>query len=120
MKITVKRAYIIYVFILAFIGGVVALVLNISVNGATWVSSEANRHLYSRSKAVVSAGPIYDRNGVILAQSESDKRIYNEDENIRKATLHVVGDAYGVISTGTQNLYTEALSGYSFADGIYT
>lgn len=120
MKITVKRAYIIYVFILAFIGGVVALVLNISVNGATWVSNEANRHLYSRSRAVISAGPIYDRNGVILADSEDDERVYNKDATIRKATLHVVGDAQGIISTGTQNLYTEALSGYSFVDGIYT
>ena len=120
MKITVKRAYVIYFFILAFIAGVVTLVINISINGATWVSSEANRHLYSRSKAVISAGPVYDRNGVILAQSEDNVRIYHEDEDIRMATLHVVGDAHGVISTGTQNIYTQALSGYSFADGIYT
>lgn len=120
MKITVRRAYVFYVFILAFIAGTVILVMNIAMNGQTWVANPANRHLYSRSNDVVSAGPVVDIRGNILAETQGNSRVYNDDVTIRKAVLHVLGDTNGYISTGTQNLYSDSLSGYNFVDGIYT
>ncbi len=120
MKITVKRAYILYAVIIAFLAGTVILIVNIGMNGKTWVANSANRHLYSRSKDVISAGPVLDRNGIILAETVADKRAYNEDKTIRMSVLHVLGDTNGYISTGTQNLYSDSLSGYNFVDGIYT
>ena len=39
--------------------------------------------------------------------------------DIRKATLHVIGDSQGFISTGIQTLYRSNLIGYNFVDGIY-
>ncbi len=120
MKITVKRAYVFYAVILAFFAGVVFLVSSIYTNGEEWATNRANRHLYSRSNTVLSAGPVVDIRGTVLAQTEDNKRIYNEDAELRKAMLHVLGDTNGFISTGTQNLYSEALSGYSFVDGVYS
>ncbi len=120
MKITVRRACIFYAVILAFLAGTVILVMNIATNGKAWVSNPANRHLYTRSKDVVSAGPVLDIRGNILAETQDGKRIYNDDVVIRKAVLHVLGDTNGYISTGTQNLYSDALSGYNFVDGIYS
>lgn len=120
MKITVRRAYVFYAVIIAFLAGTVILVMNIAMNGKTWVSNPANRHLYSRSNDVVSAGPVVDIRGNILAQTQGNSRVYSDDVTIRKAVLHVLGDTNGYISTGTQNLYSDSLSGYNFVDGIYT
>ncbi len=120
MKITVRRAFVLYAVILAFLAGTVILVVNVAMNGKTWVANSANRHLYSRSKDVISAGPLLDSRGVVLAETEGKKRVYNEDEAIRMAVLHVMGDTNGYISTGTQNIYSDSLSGYNFVDGIYT
>ncbi len=120
MKITVRRAFVLYAVILAFLAGTVILVVNIAMNGQTWVANSANRHLYSRSKDVISAGPVLDRKGIVLAETNGKDRVYNDDVAVRKAVLHVLGDTNGYISTGTQNLYSDMLSGYNFVDGIYT
>ena len=120
MKITVRRASVFYALLLAFIAGVVFLVTSIYTNGEEWATKRANRHLYSKSNAVLSAGPVVDIRGTVLAETLNSKRIYNDDAELRKAILHVLGDTHGFISTGTQNLYSHTLSGYSFVDGIYS
>lgn len=119
MKITAKRAGIIYALIAAFLAGIVILVASIMMNGDEWASNRANRHIYS-SGTIVNAGTIYDRNGVVLAESSDNERIFAENSDIRKAVLHVVGDTSGFISTGTHNLFRDTLSGYNRIEGIYT
>lgn len=119
MRITNKRAAIIYALILAFVAGVVFFLVSLGVNGATWASNKANRHIYSGGR-IVNAGTIYDINGKVLAKSEKNERVFAESAAVRKATLHVVGDTSGFIATGTHYLYRDILSGYSFVNGIYT
>ena len=75
MKITVRRASVFYAFLLAFFAGVAFLVASIYMNGEEWATNRANRHLYSRSNAVLSAGPVVDFRGTVLAETENDKRI---------------------------------------------
>ena len=108
MKITVKRAYIFYALIIAFLAGVVFLVASVYLNGEEWATKRANRHLYSSSNAVLSAGPIVDIRGEVIADTENGKRVYNEDAQLRKAVLHVLGDTHGFIYTGTQSLYRDS------------
>lgn len=119
MKITAKRAGIIYALIVAFITGIVIFVVSLMMNGDEWASNRANRHIYS-SGTIVNAGTIYDRNGVVLAESSDNERIFAENSDIRKAVLHAVGDTSGFISTGTHNLFRDTLSGYNRIEGIYT
>ena len=118
MRTTARRAAIIYALIVAFIAGVVILVVSIMLNGAEWASNKANRHIYSGG-TIVNAGTIYDRNGITLATSRDNERIFAQNSTVRKATLHVVGDTAGYISTGTHHLYRDTLSGYSRIEGIY-
>lgn len=118
MKVTAKRAAVVYLLILAFIAGVGFFVASLVTDGAEWASNKANRHIYSGG-AIVNAGTIYDRNGVVLAKSSDNERIFAEGSSVRKATLHVVGDTAGRISTGTHYLYRDVLSGYSRIEGIY-
>lgn len=118
MKKTVKRAAVLYFLIAAFMGGVIFLCVEFYLNGPTWATNKANRHIYSNG-TVVNAGTIYDINGVVLAESKDNKRKFINKATVRKSVLHVVGDTSGVISTGTHNLYRDVLSGYNRVDGIY-
>lgn len=118
MKITAKRAGIIYALIAAFLVGIVVFVASLMINGDEWASNRANRHIYS-SGTIVNAGTIYDRNGVVLAKSSDNERVFAENSDIRKAVLHAVGDTSGFISTGTHNLFRDTLSGYNRVEGIY-
>ncbi len=118
MRITSKRAAVVYALILAFIAGVVFFVVSLVLNGSEWASNKANRHIYSGG-TIVNAGTIYDRNGVTLAKSSDNERVFAENSTVRKSVLHVVGDTAGRISTGTHYLYRDVLSGYSKIEGIY-
>ncbi|MEI6578499.1 MAG: penicillin-binding transpeptidase domain-containing protein [Eubacteriales bacterium] len=118
MNHTTKRAFALYFLIVAFLAGVVILTMTFIVNGGVWASNRANRHVFIGGQTA-SAGAIYDRNGEVLAKSVNGKRVYNDSRTIRKATLHVVGDAAGFISTGIHSAYKEELSGYSLVNGVY-
>lgn len=118
MRITSRRAAVVYVLILAFIAGVGIFVAGLVTNGAEWASNKANRHIYSGG-TIVNAGTIYDRNNVVLAKSSDNERIFADNSTVRKSVLHVVGDTAGRISTGTHYLYRDVLSGYSKIEGIY-
>lgn len=118
MRITSRRAAVVYALILAFIAGVGIFVASLVMNGSEWASNKANRHIYSGG-TIVNAGTIYDRNGVVLAKSSDNERIFSNDSTLRKSVLHVVGDTAGRISTGTHYLYRDVLSGYSRIEGIY-
>lgn len=118
MRITSRRAAVVYALILAFIAGVGFFVASLVINGPEWASNKANRHIYSGG-TIVNAGTIYDRNGVVLAKSSDNERIFADNSTVRKSVLHVVGDTAGRISTGTHYLYRDVLSGYSKIEGIY-
>lgn len=113
-----KRAYVLLGVIAAFMAGIIILGVSFFVNGGTWATNRFNGHLYSAGQ-ITNAGTIYDRNGVVLAESKNGERIYNSDATIRKATLHSVGDTYGYIAHGAHTLCRDKLTGYSFVNGIY-
>lgn len=118
MRITAKRAAIVYALIAAFLAGVCFFVVSLVMYGPEWAANKANRHIY-RGGTIVNAGAIYDKNGVELAKSSDNERVFSSDSTVRKAVLHVVGDTAGYISTGTHYLYRDVLSGYSKIEGIY-
>ena len=118
MNNTTKRAYVLYVFILAFLVGLGFMFYSFYTNGSDWATKTANRHIYSNGQ-IVNAGSVYDRNGVALAYSEDGVRKYSSKIKIRKATLHAVGDTSSFIATGVQSIYSTDLSGYDFVDGVY-
>ncbi len=118
MRITARRAAVIYALILAFVAGIVIFLVSLFLNGSEWASHKANRHIYSGG-TIVNAGTIYDINGVELAKSSDNERVFAHSESVRKSVLHVVGDTAGYISTGTHYLYRDVLSGYSKIEGIY-
>ncbi len=78
-----------------------------------------DKHIYS-SSGLVGGATLYDRNGDILVQTVNGDRQYNGSSTVRKATLHVVGDAEGYISTGAQTAFASQLTGYDLVNGLYS
>lgn len=118
MNNTTKRAYVLYVFIVAFLVGLGFMLASFFMNGSEWTAKKVNRHIYTNGQ-ITNAGTIYDAKGIALVYSKDGKRIYNESSAIRKATLHAVGDNSSFISTGVQYVYSSQLSGYDFVNGVY-
>lgn len=118
MRVTARRAAIIYALIFAFVAGIIVFLVMLYTDGAVWASNRANKHIYNNG-VITNAGTIYDKNGVVLAKSSDNERIFADNTTVRKAVLHVVGDTSGFISTGTHHLYRDVLSGYSRIEGIY-
>lgn len=46
-------------------------------------------------------------------------RTYYENETVRKATLHAVGDLYGKIGTGVLNAFADKLTGFDLVNGAF-
>lgn len=85
---------------------------SISSYGSRWFSSGANNHL-RRAKANVTAGTIYDRHSVVLAQTLPDgKRQYHRDPDTRAAMVHAVGDSRNNIAYGAETFMANYL--YAF------
>ncbi len=118
MKNTTRRVYIVLLLVIAFFGGLGFMLYTFITDGTTWVADRGNEHIYSYGSLTV-AGTIYDREGEPLISTVDGERIYHEDEEVRRATQHVIGDSAGYISTGIQTLYRSNLVGYNFANGIY-
>lgn len=118
MHNTVKRAFLLLIVVGAFVAGAVILALSFFFNGSEWATHRANAHIYTGGQ-IASAGTIYDADGMILAQTKSSKRIFNDDYVIRMATLHAIGDTEGFMSTGIHALYESELTGYNIVSGTY-
>lgn len=103
----------IFIMTLAFFAGLAYHTVNLIVHSSEWITHPMNENIPS-SYGLEYAGKILDRNGVVLAQSIDKKRVYNEDEETRKACVHVVGDSSVNISTAIQTVYRTRLTDNSF------
>jgi peptidoglycan glycosyltransferase len=117
MKRILSRSWLIFIVVIAFLIGIGYLVIETVFNAADWVDKPYNGHA-SGAGGLLDAGVIYDRNGEILAQTIDDERVYNEDQDVREALLHVVGDNSLNISTAVQSQFRSHLTGYSFIWGM--
>ena len=118
MKKIERRAIVCVALAMALALGMGVFLFRWAVSGGKWASSAFNRHLYD-SSGVLAAGTVLDRDGDILSTVKDGKRTYNENETVRKSTLHAVGDLQGSIGTGALNAFADQLTGYSLLDGAY-
>lgn len=86
--------------------------------GGSWASSAFNRHLYNNQGQLI-AGTVTDRDGDVLSSVEDGKRTYYDNETVRKATLHAVGDLQGNIGTGALNAFADKLTGWNRINGAF-
>ena len=84
--------------------------------GNRWFSFSRNPRVRAQ-KAVVVAGDILDRNGVTLATTEGEKRVYQPDAEARQAVVHLIGDPQGQVSNSVETFQTNYLYGFQMSLG---
>ena len=85
--------------------------------GGQWASAPFNATVFKN--AVLAVGVVTDRNGVVLAGITDGSRTFAESSDVRRATLHAVGDKEGNIGTGALTVFAPELMGYNFITGSY-
>ena len=118
MKRLSLRSIVMLLISAVFIGVLGLFVGIFIVNSEAWVSYPTNTHLYTFGE-FTGGGEIRDTNGIVLAKTENNSRVFNENSSIRKGTLHAVGDANGFISTGIQTAFRSKLAGYNIFTGLF-
>lgn len=117
MRKTRSRTTIVLIIALLVIVGTVVFIVRIFMNSNQWIQHSYNGHLVGNG-GLATAGTIYDRNGIPLAYSEDNLRLYNDDYTTRLSTLHVVGDDSLNISSAIQSSYRSRLTGFSYIWGL--
>ena len=118
MKLFVNRTKRLFVVPAAFFVGLAVLLTTLGFNAKSWAVHPANLTLYKNGQMTY-FGDITDITGKMLVYTEGDTRKWNSDANIRKATLHAVGDFDGFIKTGAQTAFRAQLAGYNPVNGTY-
>lgn len=120
MKKIERRAVACLFLAAALVLGLGVFTFRFFTRGSRWVALAANRHLYN-SQGQLSVGRVLDRDGDLLAwPDENGRRRYYDGEQVRRATLHAVGDSEGKIGTGALIAFANRLSGYNSFTGVYT
>ena len=98
MKTTSKRAVALYALVVFFVLGLAFFCGSLVTNADNWAMQSINKHLFVGGE-LENAGTIYDADGTILVESKDGQRVYNGDASIRRATLHLLGDTAGPLSS---------------------
>ncbi len=80
--------------------------------GNRWFSFSRNPRVRAQKEQVI-AGDILDRDGTVLAHTDSaGARQYHPDAAVRSALVHVLGDGHGQIANGVETFQTSYLYGF--------
>ena len=88
------------------------------VLGSDWASAPFNAAIFRRG--VLTVGEITDRNGVLLAGISDGSRTFASNGDVRRSTLHAVGDRAGKIGTGAMSVFAAEMAGYNMITGSYS
>jgi len=116
MKKIKNRAYFSMLIALGLVLGLCIFTVRLFADGKDWVMLRANQSVFN--EGVLDTGTITDRNGVVLAHAGDGVFSYAEDETVRKACFHAVGDYAGNVGTGAISAFNFKLAGYDFINGV--
>ena len=68
---------------------------------------------------MINRGTVSDRYDEMLMECTRDGIIYNDEYDVRRATVHAVGDPAGNIASGAINVFKSQLIGYDVLNGTY-
>ena len=116
MNRVTKRTWLMGLFVMILVGGMVFFILDYWHNASDWISSPGSPHVSNRTN--IGVGTIADRFGTVLLDMGTERK-YSTSETTRKSTLHWVGDRQGKISVGAVSGYAGAMVGFDPVNGIY-
>ena len=88
MNRVTKRTWLMGLFILILLGGMLFFLWEYAAKAEQWVAFSGSPHVYNNSN--LGFGTVKDRSGKVLLDID-DTRNYSSDETTRKSTLHWLG-----------------------------
>ena len=110
------RAYITMFLAMLLLGGFVFFLVEYATQAEDWVNFTGSPHIYNGNN--IGTGVITDREGVLLLNM-NDGRTYSSSKDIRKTTVHWLGDRKGSVSAPALATYSSQLAGYDMLTGTY-
>lgn len=117
MKKLEKRSIICILIAVVLMAGIGLFVFKYIKYGGEWATFYGNQQIYT--DGVLNRGTVLDRNNNLLMDCTPDGIVYNDDYNVRVATVHAVGDPDGNIATGAINAFRSQLIGFDLLNGTY-
>ena len=115
MNKVVSRAKIMLVLILILSAGTLFFVGEYVFQAENWVMFAGSPHVYNKNAG---CGLITDRDGILLLDTTND-RVYTENEVLRKAVIHWLGDRQGNISAPLLSHYADRVANFDLISGVY-
>ena len=116
MNRVVGRAGISVILILVLTAGMVFFLGEYLMDSGDWVVSEGSPFLSVEFSGI--SGTVTDRNGVVLMDTSNGK-IYSDDELLRSAMIHWLGDRQGYIHAPTISHYAKLMTRHNVVNGLY-
>lgn len=115
-----KRSFTVTLLALFLLGGFIFFLVEYGMNASQWAVSDSSPHVYDDES--FQSGTVFDRDGNILLEM-GNVWTYSSNEQIRKATMHWIGDREGNIqvpavpSGGDDTLEFDPINGiYSYGN----
>lgn len=112
-----KRSVAILVLIAVLIGGLGYFMTEYFRESSGWVMHQGSPHIYSGEN--IATGIVTDREGLLLLNLNG-QRAYSVSSDLRKATMHWLGDRYGYISAPAVATYAKEMAGFNPLTGLYS
>lgn len=87
------------------------------IEAEDWIVFPGSPHVYRGGN--LDCGVVSDRNGTLLLDS-TNERVYSDDPELRKATIHLLGDRYGYISAPALAGFSSEMVGFDLVNGVYS
>lgn len=110
------RAGIAILLVFLLVAGFVFFLCEYAAKSDDWVIFSGSPHVYNGGN--LGCGVVTDRSGTLLMDLNGG-RAYSQDEALRKATVHWLGDRYGSISAPALSGYAAEIVGYDLLNGVY-
>ena len=115
MNRVVKRTWLMALFILVLILGLVFFMGDYWMNAPQWIGAPSSSYMHNDA---IGFGTVTDRVGITILDVGTQKA-YSSDRTTRLSTLHWLGDRQGNIISRPISEYAADMSGYDVIDGVY-
>lgn len=110
------RVWALLLFVAALLSGFGFFLTEYFTKGSDWVVVPGSPHVYNGEN--IGCGAVVDRDNTLLVDL-NEGRVYSNAENLRRATVHWIGDRYGSISAPALSHYAKEMAGFDYFNGIY-
>ncbi len=111
------RAKALFLLSCLLLGGFGFFIVEYCMKGSAWAIFPGSPHVYHAGN--IGTGVVIDRDNILLLDMNGGRE-YSQDAELRKATMHWLGDRQGNISAPALGSHSQQIAGFDVLNGLYT